>query len=179
MVHRPEITSPDQLFTANYAQLHRLGQRQLARNGGARRLGPTTLVHEVYLNISARPARFPDRGHFLAYAARSMRGIIVDALRGYRAKKRGGGAATAPLDADRVPDQASSDPARISIQEALDDLAHQEPALAKVVRYRFFCGLSFDEIAARLEVSPRTAQRLWERARLRLYQAMRPGDPKA
>jgi RNA polymerase sigma factor (TIGR02999 family) len=177
MVHRPEIASADQLFTAHYQQLHRLGKRQLARSGGARSLGPTTLVHEVYLDISARPAaRFPDRGHFLAYAVRSMRGIIVDALRGLQAKKRGGGVPGAPLDADRIPDRAGSDPARITIQEALADLAHQEPALARVVRDRFFGGLSFDEIAARLGVSPRTAQRLWERARLRLHQSLRAGD---
>jgi RNA polymerase sigma factor (TIGR02999 family) len=175
MIDRHDIASADQLFTAHYQQLHRLGKRQLARSGGGPRLGATTLVHEVYLDISGRPAaRFPDRGHFLAYAVRSMRGIIVDALRGLQAKKRGGGVPSLALDAERIPDQAS-DPARLTIQEALADLAHQEPALARVVRDRFFGGLSFDEIAARLGVSPRTAQRLWERARLRLHQSLRAG----
>jgi RNA polymerase sigma factor (TIGR02999 family) len=83
-------TAADRLFTALYDDLHRLAERQLVRNGNQLTLGTTTLLHEAYINIADRSgASFPDRAHFLAYAARAMRGLIIDYGRQRRAQKRG------------------------------------------------------------------------------------------
>ena len=90
-------TVADRLFAALYDDLHRLAERQLGRNGGHLTLGTTTLLHEAYINIADRSGpSFPDRAHFMAYAARAMRGLIIDYGRGRRAQKRGGSSTSPP-----------------------------------------------------------------------------------
>jgi RNA polymerase sigma factor (TIGR02999 family) len=119
---------------------------------------------------------FPDRGRFMAYAARVMRGVIVDHARHGRAPKRGGQfhmTSLSPEVADSVPEPAFL--ARIS--EALDRLAQAAPELAEVVDLKFFCGFSFAEIAAMRRVSERTVQRQWERARIYLHRALGADAP--
>ena len=85
------LAPTEELFTAMYRELHRLAQRQLHGNAGGLTLGATTLLHEAYLQLSRRTVTFPDRPRFYAYAAKAMRGLIVDAVRKRRALKRGGG----------------------------------------------------------------------------------------
>src|SRR5262245_59339773 len=88
---RGDRSAADALFAALYSDLHRLARRQLARSGAGVTLSPTTLLHEAYLDISRREAAvFPDRGHFMAYAAKVMRGLIIDYARTRQAQKRGG-----------------------------------------------------------------------------------------
>jgi RNA polymerase sigma factor (TIGR02999 family) len=169
-----ERPASEALFAALYAELHRLARRELARSGGGLTLGATTLLHEAYLDISGRErAAFVDRGRFMAYAARVMRGLIIDYARSRQALKRGGGfeitssgleAVAAPADAREL--------ARIG--DALDELAAVEPGLAEVVDLKFFCGFSFADIAAMRGVSERTVQRDWEKARLFLHRVMSP-----
>jgi len=161
------------LFAALYGELHRVARRELSRRGGQITLGATTLLHEVYLDMSARSGTaFPDHARFLAYAARAMRGLIIDYARRRYSQKRGGRFEITSLQttiADRLTDANELQ----GISDALDDLARIEPELAQVVDLKFFCGFSFAEIAAMRGVSERTVQRHWEKARLYLYHAIR------
>jgi RNA polymerase sigma factor (TIGR02999 family) len=173
---RGDAAAADALFATLYSELHRMARRQLARQGGGVTLGATTLLHEAYLDISRREgAVFPDRGRFMAYASRVMRGLIIDYARRRQAQKRGGGFEITSLAAD-VPDRASDDNQLARISEAVDELAAVDPALAQVVDLRFFCGFSFAEIAAMREVSERTVQRHWEKARIYLHRIVRDAD---
>ena len=161
----------ERLFASLYNELHRLARRELARRGGNITLGATTLLHEAYLDMSSREAVFPDRARFMAYAARAMRGLIIDYARRRFAQKRGGMFELISLQttiADKLTD--ANELQRIS--DALDELAAVEPALAQVVDLKFFCGFSFAEIGAMRGVSERTVQRSWEKARLYLYNAI-------
>ena len=172
---RGDTSAADALFTVLYSELHRLAGRQLA--GQSRlTLGTTTLLHEAYLNMSKQEAQFPDRGRFMAYAAKVMRRLIIDYARRRQACKRGGMFEITSLVED--PEAAPADVKELSeIGEALDDLAAADPPLAELVELRFFGGFSLSEIAAMRGVSERTVQRHWEKARLYLYQAVRREMP--
>lgn len=166
-------SAADTLFAALYSELHRLAQSQLARSGSGVTLGATTLLHEAYLDISRREsAVFHDRGRFMAYASKVMRGLIIDYARNRRALKRGGGFEITSLEA-AAGDVAADDKELDRISAALDELAAVDPALAEVVDLKFFCGFSFGEIAAMRGVSERTVQRRWEKARIYLHRALR------
>jgi len=162
----------DALFVALYAELHELARRQLARGPGAT-LGTTTLLHEAYLNISQREGpRFPDPARFMGYAAKVMRGLIIDYARRRQALKRGGGFEITTL-AEEVAGTAEDAVRLERIGGALDELARADPALAELVDLKFFAGLSLIEIGTLRGVSERTVQRQWERARTYLYGAIR------
>ena len=162
----------DTLFANLYGELHRTARRELFLRGGGLTLSATTLVHEAYLGMSAREgASFPDRARFLAYAARAMRGLVIDHVRRRFAQKRGGQFEITVLDttvAQRLPDADALQ----DLSDSLDELADFEPELAQVVDLKFFCGFSFPEIAALRGVSERTVQRQWEKARLFLHRSM-------
>lgn len=169
----------DALFTALYSELHRMARRELAKRGDGVTLGATTLLHEAYLDISGREGTaFPDRDRFMGYAARVMRGVIIDYARRRQAQKRGGQFEITGLATD-VPDAAAaSDADQLSrLSDALDDLEATDARLARTVDLKFFCGLSFPEIAATMGVSERTAQRNWERARIYLHRVLRDAGP--
>ena len=159
------------LFAALYDDLHRLARRELGRNGAAT-LGATTLLHEAYLGLSSRsgPA-FPDRARFMAYAAKAMRGLIIDYARKRHALKRGGAFEITLLDTT-LGEQLADERELTSIEDAIDALATVEPALAEVVDLKFFCGFSFSEIAAMRACSEKTVQRDWEKARIYLHRAL-------
>jgi RNA polymerase sigma factor (TIGR02999 family) len=161
-----------ELFSALYRELHRLARRQLHANASGLTLGATTLLHEAYIDISKRGAMFPDRARFFAYAARAMRGLIIDYVRERQALKRGGEFHLTSLDTkvvDGVPQVQELAP----LNDALDELALAEPALAELVELKFFCGFSFIDIAAMRGVSERTVQRDWNKARLYLHEVLR------
>jgi RNA polymerase sigma factor (TIGR02999 family) len=175
---RGDRSASDALFAQLYSELHRLAQHQLARSGRGVTIGVTTLLHEAYLDIAARDgAVFPDRARFMAYAARVMRGLIIDYARGRRAQKRGGGFEITSLE-NEIGDPAAEERELSRISSALDELASVDEALAQVVDLKFFCGFSFQEIAAMRGVSERTVQRHWEKARIYLHRAVR-GTPLA
>lgn len=170
---RGDQSATDALFAALYSDLHRLARRQLARRGGGVTLGATTLLHEAYLDISRREAAvFPDRARFMAYAAKVMRGLIIDYARNRQAQKRGGGFEITSLGGE-VGDRVVDAKELIQISGALDGLAEVEPSLAEVVDLKFFCGFSLAEIAAMRGVSERTVQRHWEKARIYLHRTIR------
>jgi RNA polymerase sigma factor (TIGR02999 family) len=163
-----------QLFAVLYAELHSLAQRQLRRNSSLT-LTPTTLLHETYLDMSGRSATtFPDRARFMAYASRAMRGLIIDYLRGRSAQKRGGAFQFISLPTE-LPQAPESDTELQRLSEAVDALSGVEPRLAQVVDLKFFCGLTFAEIAAALDTSERTVKRDWEKARILLQYEITEG----
>lgn len=165
---RGDAASREELFTVLYRELHRLAQRELRRNA-LLTISPTTLLHETYLNLSGRPGNvFPDRARFLAYAARAMRGLLIDYVRARRAQKRGGAFEITSLRTE-LPAGAPAEEGEIEdIAEALDALGAVYPRLAQLVDLKFFCGFSFAEIAQLQGVSERTAQRDWDKARILL-----------
>lgn len=160
----PTSLSPEALFADLYAELHRLARRQLARHHVS--LGTTTLLHEAYLEMSGnQDVQFDEPARFMGYAARVMRGLIIDHSRRRMAQKRGGQFEMSTLEEAAGP--PVEDLSRIG--EALDRLATSEPQLAEVVDLKFFCGFSFAEIASMRGVSERTIQRQWEKARIYLH----------
>jgi RNA polymerase sigma factor (TIGR02999 family) len=161
----------DTLFAALYRELHRLARRELHRNAGGLTLGATTLLHETYLDLRGRGLDFPDRARFFAYAARAMRGLIVDHARSRRALKRGGEYHFTSLDSTGAPEAVAPEDLG-PLSDALDVLVRAEPALAELVELKVFCGLSLGEIAAMRGVTERTTQRHWDKARLFLRQAL-------
>jgi len=163
-------TASSALFALLYTELHRLARAQLARSANPRAIGTTTLLHEAYLELAGREAVFPDRARFMAYAARAMRGLILNHARARRTGKRGGEVEMTPLD--EVVAAAVDEPDLERIGTALDDLSAVEPRLAQVVDLRFFCGFTFAEIAEMWGQSERTVQRQWEKARIYLHAAI-------
>lgn len=169
---RGDPSASQALFAALYSELHRVAKRELARQNAFVSLGATTLLHEAYLDMANRDgASFPDRARFMGYAARVMRGLIIDHARNRRAQKRGGQFEITSLATD-VGQGAADDRELTRISEALDELAKMEPELAEIVDLKFFCGFSFAEIAGMRGVSVRTVQRSWEKARIYLHRSI-------
>lgn len=170
---RGTAADTDALFAALYAELHGIARRELARRGGLVTLGATTLLHEAYLELATKSgAAFPDRARFMGYAARVMRGLIIDHARNRRAQKRGGMFEITSLEPETH--EAVADCHELTrIAESLDELAKVDCSLAELVNLKFFCGFSFLEIAGMRGVSERTVQRDWEKARIYLYQSIR------
>lgn len=162
----------DALFSTLYAELHRLARREVNRRGPGGGFGVTTLLHEAYLSMSGKEDTvFVDHARFMAYAARVMRGLIIDDVRRRRSEKRGGLFHITSLgDNDTV--NVMTPHALVLISDALDELAEVEADLAEIVDLKFFCGFSFAEIAAMRGVSERTIQRNWEKGRLYLHHAI-------
>jgi RNA polymerase sigma factor (TIGR02999 family) len=171
---RSDPTAADALFGMLYAELHRVAEGSLRRAGSSLTVGPTTLLHEAYLNMVGRAnVEYPDRARFLGYASRAMRGLVIDYTRRRRAKKRGH-ELQITLDADQ---QLSENSAHEALEleklgDALDELATIEPGLAELVDMHFFCGFTFAEISTLRGVSPRTVQRDWRKARLLLHRSL-------
>jgi RNA polymerase sigma factor (TIGR02999 family) len=156
----------DALFSFLYGDLRRMARRELRRNGPWA-MGTTTLVHEAYLSMVARcDLQFADGEHFLAYATRAMRGLIVDRARHRTRQKREGEQSLSSLDTACERLAAPDDVIRIG--ELMDELQAIDSDLAQVVDLKFFCGFTFAEIAKILGCSVRTVQRHWNEARMLL-----------
>jgi RNA polymerase sigma factor (TIGR02999 family) len=173
----------DALFPALYAELHRLARRELGLRAPQATLGATTLLHEAYLDIARREGvAFPDRARFMTYAARVMRGLIVDYVRRRQAQKRGGQFEITGLVEDAAPTPQPAPAAGVeltALAQALDELAEVDPELAQLVDLKFFCGFTFAEIAEMRAVTERTVQRHWEKARIYLHRILRAAEPGA
>jgi RNA polymerase sigma factor (TIGR02999 family) len=157
--HTPE------LLAAVYDQLRAIAQQRMAEENAGHTLQATALVHEAFLRVGqGRTLPFQNRAHFFATAAEAMRRILIDHARAKQAAKRGGEARKIPLS---VLDLATdADPSEIlALDEALARLENAEPEVAAVVRLRFFAGLSGDDAAEALGVSPRQVDRIWAYAR--------------
>ena len=168
----------DQLFSALYGELHAIAEREVHRRGADLTLGATTLLHEAYLNIAGREGiHFSGRPQFLAYAARAMRGLIIDYARRRRAKKRGGEFHITSSDAGEVASDGAEPLDDLEqLGAALEVLSRANAELAHLVDLHFFCGFSFTEVAEFRGVSERTVYRDWRRARLLLHRAMQDAE---
>ena len=169
---RGDRSAADALFGALYTELHRMAKRELVRQGLPISLSATTLLHQAYIEIASKDRNpFVGEGAFMGYAARVMRGLIIDYARRRFAQKRGGQFQITSL-AEEITEAV--DHRQLSdISEALDELAAAEPSLAQVVDLKFFCGFTFSDIAAMKGISERTVQRQWEKARIYLRQSMK------
>jgi RNA polymerase sigma factor (sigma-70 family) len=182
----------DDLLPLVYAELRRLAAGQLRGEAPGQTLQPTALVHEAYLRLMASRERerpedgnppvdhapgLPDRNQFLAAAATAMRRILIDRARARNAEKRGGGRGRADFDPDQLaaPERSAD---LLALDDALIRLAAKDPRKAKLVEMRYFAGLTLDEAAAALGISPATADRDWAFARAWLHREVR-GEPGA
>jgi len=148
-----------------YQELHRMARRYMNREAPGNTLQTTALVNEAYLRLAgAGDVDWQDRAHFFAISAQMMRRILVDAARARRSEKRGGPAAQ--LNFDQVPDVA---PSRgrdlIALDDALNELAKLDPRKVRVIEMRFFGGLSVDQTAEILKISPQSVMRDWKLAK--------------
>ena len=168
----------DRLFPLVYREFHGRAHQLLARRRPGETLSTTALVHETYLKLAGSAKQsYEDRLHFFAVASRAMRQILVDYARRNAAAKRGGSRAVT-LDPEAVanPDRADE---LIALDEGLERLEQLDPRLVRTVELRFFGGLSVEETADALGISPRTVKRDWQRARAFLFQAVRGDDAVA
>jgi RNA polymerase sigma factor (TIGR02999 family) len=184
-IERGESGAAERLLPLVYRELRRLAAARVARERAGPRPDATSLVHEAYLRLvgncdpaqqSSQPSlqqqQWDNRGHFFAAAAEAMRRILVDNARRNRRPKHGGDLQRVELDQARL--QASAEPAVdvLALDEALDRLAAEDPEKAQVVKLRYFAGLSIEETAAAMGISPATAKRRWAYARAWLYSAL-------
>ena len=165
------------LMEAVYDDLRRLARRRLSGRRAGDSLTPTTLVHETYLKlIDQKRVRWQNRAQFFALAARLMRRVLIDHMRARTAARRGGGERAVELDLDLLACKATGDAPLHSEMLALDDaLARLKafgPRHSALVELRFFSGLSIEEAAVVLRVSPATAKRDWALARAWLYREL-------
>jgi RNA polymerase sigma factor (TIGR02999 family) len=161
-------SAAEALLPLVYNQLRALAQKQLAAEAPGQTLQATALVHEAYLRLGADPeARWDNRRHYFAAAAIAMRRILVERARQRRGPKRGGDRARIPLDdaAQISADPSMPEPDWDALDRALTDLQREDPDLVQVVHLRYFAGLSIDQAAAALGVSPRSVDRDWKCAR--------------
>ena len=172
----------EQLLPLVYRELRTLAAGKVARDAAGRRHDATSLVHQAYLRLRgdsngtdaggrAAGRRWDNQGHFFAAAAEAMRRILVDQARRQRRPKHGGGRHRVDLDEARVESPVPQDEL-LALNEALAQLEAQEPDKAQVVKLRYFAGLSIDECAAALGISPATAKRRWTYARAWLYSTL-------
>jgi len=164
----------DKVVALLYAELHRLAHSRMRRSGEMTLLDTTSLVHEAYLRLQRMsPIDFPDRRYFLGYAAKVMRGIVVDAMRARSADRHGGQAMHVTLNTEVAESVGVSGDQVLQVHEALEQLASVDERMCKVVEMRYFGGLSEAEIADCLGVTERTVQRDWQKARLLLAESLR------
>lgn len=159
-----------ELLPLVYGELRKLAAAKLAREAAGHSLDATALVHEAFLKLVG-DQKFDGRGHFFSAAAEAMRRILVDQARTRKALKRGGGAEREAVEPDQIA-APSPDDELLALNEVLDRLSVEYPGHAALVKLRYFAGLSADEAASALDISPSTADRRWTFARAWLKRAM-------
>jgi RNA polymerase sigma factor (TIGR02999 family) len=175
--HRGDKQAAAELLPLVYGELRKLAAAKLAQERAGQTLDATALVHEAYLRLVG-DQQFDGRGHFFAAAAEAIRRILVEQARRKQAARHGGLRQRDSLDPDRIAAPAPDDEL-LALHEALDQLAEQHPEKAELVKLRYFAGLTADQAAAALGISPSTADRHWAYARAWLRRAMSEGPARA
>jgi len=165
----------DQIVALTYQELRELAHNRLRRGPPITVLETGALVNECYLRLlKVGELRASDRAHFLGYAARAMRSIVVDFARARLAKRRGGNATHIAVGTD-IPDPAAGvEEEVVRVDEALQVLARLDARLVQVVELKYFGGLNSEEIAAALGIAERSVRRDWQKARVLLHQELKP-----
>jgi RNA polymerase sigma factor (TIGR02999 family) len=164
----------DRLFDVLYPELRRIAHARLSHSVRDVLIDTTSLVHECFLKFAQAERLTPgDRVHFLAYSARVMRSIIVDAARASHAERRGGDALHVTLDTGVADNVGNAEAEILDVHTALEKLALLDERLVRVVEMRYFAGMKDAEIAQALGLTDRTVRRDWEKARMLLATALR------
>ena|SRR5215471_210330 len=163
----------DQLIPLVHGELRRLARRYMGRKNPGHTLQTSALINEAYLRlVDVRSVQWQDRAHFFAVSSQIMRNILVDHARKYQSEKRGAGARKVALDeAAVIPEPRAAE--LVLLDDALDELASVDHRKSQIVELRFFGGLSIEETAQVMKISPATVQREWRAARAWLQRAMR------
>jgi RNA polymerase sigma factor (TIGR02999 family) len=172
-IEQGDPTAAAQLLPLVYDELRHLAAQKLAHERPGQTLDATALVHEAFLrlvNVEEAP-RWNSRGHFFAAAAEAMRRILVENARRRHSQKRGGGQIRQSLDHVQVFAPQPADDL-LALNEALDRLAARDPVKADLVKLRYFAGMTIEEAAEALGISPATAKRYWTYARAWLFHAI-------
>ena len=166
-----DASAAEHLLPLVYDELRSLARVRMAGEAPNQTLDATALVHEAYIRLVdvSKAQHWNSRGHFFAAAAEAMRRILVEKARRKQGPKKGGGWKRVNADVDRLEEPAASEQV-LAIDEALCKLALDQPLIAKLVELKFFAGLTLEEAAALLDVSPRTARRYWAYAKIWLHQ---------
>jgi len=169
-----DAAARDRLWAVLYNELTQMAQRQLARESPAAARQATSLVHDLFIRLTAgQQVDFENRRHFFGSAARAMRQILVEDARKRTAEKRGGG--KRPQELHDVPANPPHDPAELlAVDEALKKLEKIDPRRAEIVTLRYFAGLTGDEIAALLDLASRTIDAEWQSTRAWLHRELFP-----
>lgn len=161
------------MFADLYSELRNIARGRIAGERGGQTLDATALVHEAWLRLEkSAPEAWRDRKQFYAAAAEAMRRILVEAARRRLAAKRGGGETDLPLESALPVPSSSADSRLLGVHEVLDQLEAEDEVNARIVKLRFFAGLTNEEIAALLEMSVTTVKRRWLLAKVWLYEAL-------
>ena len=172
----PPPDGPDRILPIVYAELRRLAAAYLRSERPGHTLQPTALVHEAYLRlIDQRQLDWSNRAQFVGMAAVMMRRILVNHARDRIAEKRGGGAEHVPLTLAGG-DIGAMEVDLLDLHQALEELSATDPRKARIVELKFFGGLTTEELAGTLGISPATAERDWKFARAWLYRAISGAD---
>jgi len=168
----------DELFSLTYDELKRAARYRLGRIRAGETLTTTALVHEAYVRlVDQSRVEWVDRAHFLAIASRAMRFVMIDHVRARAALKRGALEEPVAIEDIQVAEttpQTGND--LLALNEALERLESLSPRLGQLIEYRFFGGLTHEEIAEVMGLSVRTVKRDWTRARTWLYEMIHPED---
>jgi len=171
-----DVAALDALLPAVQDELRRLARAYMRREREGHTLEPAALVNEAYIRlVDQHDVRWASRGHFFAIAAQAMRRVLVDHARGHGAAKRGGGAERVTLSGIAAGEAERVDVDVLWLHEALERLARLDERQARVVELRYFAGMSVEEVAEVLGISPATVKREWSTARLWLAHALQKG----
>ena len=172
---RGDKSAFDKLFPLVHEELRRIAQRQMSHERPGHTLQATALVNEAYLKLAGNEGfEWRDRAHFYAVCAQVMRHVLIDHARAHARDKRGGGALQVSLnDAIALGEQRAEE--LVALDEALRSLEHLDPQKGRIVEMRYFGGLSIEETAEVLDISPRTVRREWRRAKAWLYRMISEG----
>lgn len=166
---RGDIGATDALFTAVYAELQQLAQSHRRRWQGNQTMNTTALVHEVFLKLAGHAnGEFSNRTHFFATASKAMRQVLVNYAQQQGAEKRGGDAVRVPLEETALTSQVSADEV-LDLNRVLTSLEAQHPRRCHIVECRIFGGMTIDEIADALSISPATVKREWQIGSAQVY----------
>ena len=170
----PDGGPTDELITLVYSELRALARAWMAREPAGHTLPPTALVHEAYLRLVTDPdMKWENRRHFFGAAAEAMRRILIERARRVSRQKRGGDQERVELNEELIPDQDRQLDEVLRVHDALDALEAQDAQMAQVVKMRYFGGLTVEETAAALDLSPRSVNRSWTAARAWLKRRMK------